>query len=96
VIGVPGKFELSQNYPNPFNPSTKINFSLPFDSKVIIKLFDMTGKEIKILENDQKKAGYHTLSFDAAGLPSGTYFYSILAEGNGRNFADTRKMLLVK
>ena len=62
IVGVPEKFDLSQNYPNPFNPSTKINFSLPIDSKVTLKVYDITGREISTLLNGELKlAGYYTV-----------------------------------
>jgi hypothetical protein len=96
VIGVPEKFALSQNYPNPFNPSTKINYDLPFDGKVSLKLFDMSGREVADLVNEVKTAGYHTVSFNASDLSSGVYFYRINVEANGKNFVDTKKMTLVK
>lgn len=92
VIGVPTKYELSQNYPNPFNPSTKINYSIPQDGLVSLKIFDMSGKEVATLVNEVKTAGYYDLSFNAANLPSGVYFYTLSAE----RFTETKKMLLVK
>ncbi len=91
-VGIPSKFELSQNYPNPFNPSTSINFNLPVDGKVSIRLFDMSGKEVAVLVNEVKSAGYYSVNFNAASLSSGVYFYAITAN----NFTATRKMLLVK
>ncbi len=96
VIGIPGKFDLSQNYPNPFNPSTKINFDVPVDSRVSINLFDMSGKEVASLTNEVKAAGYYTLEFNASELPSGIYFYRIIADGNGSSFISTKKMTLIK
>lgn len=96
-IGIPTKYDMSQNYPNPFNPSTKINFDLPFDSKVTIRLFDITGREVATVLNQTVVAGYQTVQFNAAGLASGTYFYNIMAEGNnGNKFVNTKKMVLVK
>lgn len=96
-IGVPSKFDLSQNYPNPFNPSTKINYDLPFDSKVSIRLFDMTGKEVAVIVNATQTAGYYTAQFNGANLASGVYFYNIIAEGgNASKFVTTKKMVLVK
>lgn len=96
VIGAPDRFAVSQNYPNPFNPVTKINFDLPYDSKVSIKLFDISGKEISTLTNNPMSSGYHTISFDASSLTSGVYFYRISAEGNGNKFTETKRMMLVK
>ncbi len=83
---------MSQNYPNPFNPSTRINYDLPFDGKVRLKLFDMSGREFATLVNDVKTAGYYTVDFNASNLSSGVYFYTISAN----NFTATKKMLLVK
>lgn len=96
IVGVPEKFDLSQNFPNPFNPSTKINYDLPFDSKVSIKLFDMSGREVTTLVNEVKPAGYYTINFNASNLASGVYFYRINADANGKNFVLAKKMLLLK
>lgn len=95
-IGIPGKFALSQNYPNPFNPSTKINYDLPFDSKVSIKIFDVTGKEVSSVLNQTQTAGYYTVNFNAASLASGVYFYQINANGGNQSFVKTLKMMLIK
>jgi hypothetical protein len=95
-IGVPKKFNISQNYPNPFNPVTKIDFDLPFDSKVSIRLYDITGREIKTLVNETKQAGYYTTEFNGSNISSGTYFYRIVAEGNGQKFVMTKKAVLIK
>jgi hypothetical protein len=95
-IGVPKKFDISQNYPNPFNPVTKIDFDLPFYSKVSIRLYDITGREIRTLVNDTKQAGYYSTEFNGSNISSGTYFYRIVAEGNGQKFVMTKKMILIK
>lgn len=95
-VGIPEKYNLAQNYPNPFNPSTTISYDLPFDSKVSIKLFDMSGREVSSLVNEVKTAGYYSVNFNASNLSSGVYFYRISAEGNGQNFVSTKKMMLVK
>ena len=96
-VGIPSKFDMSQNYPNPFNPTTKINYDLPFDSKVSIRLFDMTGREVAVIVNATQTAGYYTAQFNGANLSSGTYFYNIIAEGGNNNkFVTTKKMVLVK
>jgi hypothetical protein len=92
IVGTPSKFELSQNYPNPFNPTTNISFGMPVNSKVTIKIYDISGREIITLLNDTKAAGYYTVMFDASGLSSGVYFYKIQTEG----FSDIKRMLLVK
>ena len=92
MVGTPSKFELSQNYPNPFNPTTNISFGMPVNSKVTIKIYDISGREIRTLLNDTKAAGYYTVIFDASGISSGVYFYKIQADG----FSDMKRMLLVK
>ncbi len=92
VIGSPDKFSLSQNYPNPFNPTTKINYELPSDGSVNIKLFDMTGKEVAVILNEVKTAGYYTVNFNAGNLPSGAYIYRL----SHNKFTDSKKMLLMK
>ncbi|MBK9227823.1 MAG: T9SS type A sorting domain-containing protein [Ignavibacteria bacterium] len=95
-IGVPEKFDLSQNYPNPFNPSTKINYDLPSDGNVSIKLFDISDKEVALLVNEVKTAGYHTVELNASNLSSGVYFYRISVDANGNNFIATKRMMLLK
>ncbi|MEO8513016.1 MAG: T9SS type A sorting domain-containing protein [Ignavibacteria bacterium] len=92
VIGNPGKYELSQNYPNPSNPKTKINFSVPFDSKISIKVYDMLGREAAVLLDGFVKAGYNSVEFDGSNLASGVYFYKI----ESVDFIETKKMILVK
>ncbi|MBS1516475.1 MAG: choice-of-anchor J domain-containing protein [Bacteroidetes bacterium] len=92
IVGIPVKYDLSQNYPNPFNPSTKINYALPTDGLVSIKIFDMSGKEVMSLVNEVKTAGYYSVSFNASNLSSGIYFYSLKAA----DFTATKKMMLVK
>jgi len=91
-IGIPSKYDLSQNYPNPFNPSTSINYDLPVDGKVSLKIFDMTGKEVASLVNEVQTAGYYSINYNASTLSSGVYFYTISAN----NFVQTKKMMLVK
>ena len=96
MIGVPNKYELSQNYPNPFNPTTKIDFQLPRDSKVMIKLYDVSGREVRTIVNEKRTAGFYTVGFDASGLSSGVYFYTIIAGFSGTEFVGTKKMVVVK
>ena len=93
-VGIPKKFNISQNYPNPFNPSTKIDFDLPLDSRVKITVFDILGREMKSVINEFRKAGYHTVTFNASNFSSGTYFYRFETEGG--NNVMTKKMLVVK
>lgn len=91
-IESPYAFSLSQNYPNPFNPVTMINFSIPQKGLVTIKVYDITGKEVRTLVNEIKDAGSNSVVFDASSLSSGVYFYNIVSGG----FTDTKKMVLVK
>ncbi len=93
VIGVPDKFELSQNYPNPFNPTTNIKFSLPNDTKVSLNIYDVSGRLVMtLLNNEFKTANYYTVQFNASNLSSGTYFYSITTD----RYSDAKKMVLLK
>lgn len=94
--GIPEHWSLSQNFPNPFNPTTKINFELPFNSNVNIKILDITGREVKTLVNDNYNAGFYTAEFEGSNLASGIYFYKIVAAGEKENFVMTKKMTLLK
>ncbi|MBK9097017.1 MAG: M28 family peptidase [bacterium] len=89
---VPAEFVLSQNFPNPFNPSTRINYFVPKESFVNIKVYDFLGREVAELVNETKATGSYELLFDASSLPSGTYFYAMTAG----EFSKTMKMILVK
>jgi len=88
---IPKKYEIN-NYPNPFNPTTIIHYQLPADGSVTLKIYDMLGKEIAVLVNGHKLAGYYNVTFDASNLASGIYIYTIQAN----NFIQSKKMLLVK
>jgi len=89
---VPSKYSLQQNYPDPFNPSTKIRYSVPYSSKVVIKVFDVLGNEIETLVNEEKPAGTYELTWYAEGLPSGVYFYQLQTNA----YVETKKMVLLK
>jgi glucuronoarabinoxylan endo-1,4-beta-xylanase len=89
---MPGECSLSQDYPNPFNPSTTIDYSLAKESFVQLKIFDVLGREIKILVDEKESIGKHTVHFDASDLNSGVYFYRITAGG----FSQSKKMILVR
>ncbi len=95
-IVVPSEYSLSQNYPN---PSTKIKYSIPQSSQVIIKVFDVLGSEILILVNEEKNTGTYELTWNAENLPSGIYFYRLQALPTGRqagSFVETKKMVLLR
>ena len=85
-------FRLEQNYPNPFNPNTVISYQLPVNSKVSLKVYNVLGKEIATLVNEELAAGEHEVEFDATGLPSGIYFYQLRSS----NYSETKKMMLIK
>jgi len=89
----PQSFILSQNYPNPFNPITSIKYTIPSASRVSLKVYDILGREVKTLVDEEKSAGDHTVTFDGSNLPSGTYFYRLQANSG---FVRTKKMVLVK
>ena len=92
----PKQFLLEQNYPNPFNPVTTIKYSIPANVETSymtsLRVFDILGNEVATLVNESKQSGSYSVSFDAANLPSGVYFYRI----NTDNFTETKKMILLK
>ncbi|HOV99197.1 MAG TPA: T9SS type A sorting domain-containing protein [Bacteroidota bacterium] len=86
------RFVLKQNYPNPFNPTTHIDYKLPTRSFVSLKVYDLLGREIKTLINEQQSEGEHSVSFDAANLPSGVYFYCLQAG----KYLEMKKLTVIK
>ena len=93
---IPQDYELSQNFPNPFNPTTKIRYALPKEGKVQIVIFDILGREIaKLVNNEFNEAGRYVKEFDGSRLASGIYFYRILVN-DGKDFTQVKKMVLVK
>jgi hypothetical protein len=97
---LPLQYSFSQNYPNPFNPVTKIKYSIPSvtlrqaqnDILVTLKVYDILGREVATLVNEEKPAGEYEVEFNAANLPSGIYFYQLKAG----NYSETKKMVLLK
>ncbi len=89
---LPKEYSLSQNYPNPFNPVTKINFALPKQGMVTLKIYDVLGREVRTLVNEVKSAGNFSVDFNASEFSSGVYFYKL--ESNG--FSDIKRMMLIK
>lgn len=87
-----GGFSIGQNYPNPFNPSTEIEFVIPKSSFVSLRVYDLLGKEVAQLVNEQMTAGKHSINFNATGLTSGVYIYKL----NDGIHTSSKKMLLVK
>jgi hypothetical protein len=106
ILNQPTEFVLEQNYPNPFNPVTKIKFTIPNvtlslssraesrdeGSRVQLKVFDVLGKEVATLVNEEKPAGAYEVDFNAGGLSSGIYFYKLTAG----SFTQTKKMILLR
>lgn len=95
---MPKEYALYQNYPNPFNPSTNVKFALPFESKVSVSIYNVTGERVEVLFNGNLTAGYHELAFNGAGKATGIYFYTIEAQAlNGaKSFKSVKKMVLLK
>lgn len=89
---IPKGFSLSQNYPNPFNPSTKIRFDIGSNGNVKLVIFDLLGRNIKTLLNEYRNAGSHEVTFNAADLPGGLYFYKI----SSGNYSEMKRMILLK
>lgn len=98
-IELPKEYAISQNYPNPFNPSTRIDYQLPFDSKVTLELYGITGEKVATVINTELSAGYYTADINAGALnlASGMYIYRIVAVGaNNQNFTQVKKLMLTK
>jgi len=90
---LPTEYTLSQNYPNPFNPSTRIQYALPIEGNVTLKVFNILGQEVMTLVNNQPQtSGLHEVTFNASSLPSGIYLYRLQSDG----FVDVKKMILLK
>ena len=85
-------YELKQNFPNPFNPVTNIQYQIVNQGMVTLKVYDMLGREVKVLVNEIKSPGKYVVSFDATGLSSGVYFYKMTSG----DFSETKKFVLVK
>ena len=92
IVQIPKEFKLDQNYPNPFNPITRIDYSLPFDSKVSLQIFDVLGREVVTLVNENQRAGYYSIDFNASKLASGIYYYRMITG----DFKAIKKMVLIK
>ena len=89
---IPSKLTLEQNYPNPFNPSTTIKYSIPKQSNVTLKVYDVLGREVTSLVNKEQPKGNYEVEFDGNDLTSGIYFYRLKAG----DFVETKKMILLK
>jgi len=91
-LEIPSSFSLSQNYPNPFNPTTVIKFDIPKSGEVSLKVYDVLGREIASLVNENLKTGSYSMDWNASQCPSGVYFYRLTADG----FKETRRMIYLK
>ncbi len=89
---VPDNFNLSQNYPNPFNPTTNINFTVPKSGFIKMTVYDINGREITTLVNQEMTPGTYKVDFDGRNLSSGIYYYTMTSG----DFVETKKMMLVK
>jgi hypothetical protein len=89
---IPKTYSLEQNFPNPFNPTTSIKYNIPGNSFVSLKIYNAIGKEVTSLVNNVEPAGSHDVLFNASGLNSGVYFYTIIAGA----YIQTKKMILLK
>ena len=92
IVDLPQDFQLFQNYPNPFNPTTTINYSIPKENSVTIKVYDVLGKEVATLVNGNKPVGNYSVEFDASKLVSGIYYYRLQAG----NYSGTKKLIFIK
>lgn len=92
IVAMPTTFAMFQNYPNPFNPMTVIKYQLPVASHVVIKVYDVLGREVSTVINETKAAGYYSVNFNASALSSGIYFYRVIAG----SYARTKQMVLIK
>lgn len=93
---IPENFVLHQNYPNPFNPSTKIEFTVPEESKIKLSVFNILGEMVAELLNDVVKPGHHEIELNASNLSSGVYIYRLEAVNANQTFVDSKRMILIK
>lgn len=95
----PKIYALQPNYPNPFNPTTKIQYQLPYDSKVTLKIFNQLGELVSTLVNEFEITGYKSVEWNASNLASGSYYYKLEATNvtdPSKTFTQVKKMLLIK
>jgi len=88
----PKEFKLEQNFPNPFNPTTTIQYQLPQDAKVTLKVYDILGSEVATLINAEQEAGYYEVNWNASNLASGVYIYRLQTG----SFVSVKKMMLLR
>jgi hypothetical protein len=97
---LPIEFILLQNYPNPFNPQTRISFSVPKESYITLKVYDLLGREVATLVQEKKQQGEYSITWNAERVPSGVYYYRLVAVDpslrSGQVFYETKKMVVMK
>jgi Secretion system C-terminal sorting domain len=92
----PKEYKLEQNFPNPFNPATRIEYQLPVNSKVTLKIYDILGEEVTTLVNKEQDAGYKEVTFNGSRYASGVYIYRLTAQTKSNTYTSVKKMLMVK
>ena len=92
ITGIPANVHLEQNYPNPFNPDTKIKFQILKSSFTKVTVFDLMGREVSTLVNEQLEPGMHEADFNGSHIAGGTYYYKLETDGT----VETKKMVLLK
>ena len=97
-VAIPKDFAVSQNYPNPFNPSTKIDYLVPADAKVVLDVYNIAGQKVASLVNQEQPSGFYTIDFAASNLSSGVYIYRLAAneKATGKSISLIKKMMLLK
>jgi hypothetical protein len=89
---MPGDYSLEQNYPNPFNPATEVSYRMPEAGWVTLKVYDLLGQEVASLVDEYQGPGYKSVRWDAQGVPSGVYYYQIIAG----SFSDAKRLVVMK
>jgi hypothetical protein len=92
----PKEYRLEQNFPNPFNPTTTMQYQLPFDSRVVLKVYNILGKELAVLVDEIQPAGFKEIKFNGSDLASGVYIYRLTATAGKDNYTSVKKMMVVK
>lgn len=92
----PNEYKLEQNFPNPFNPATTIQYQLPYDSRVSLKVYSILGKEVAVLADEIQAAGFKEIRFNGRDFASGVYIYRLTASSGKENYSSVKKMMIVK
>ena len=92
TVPIPNDFSLSKAYPNPFNPVTTLNFGIPVEAEVFLKVYNLQGREVSSLIDGNMEAGYHSVVWNANSAASGVYFVKMIAG----DFVSTQKLMLIK